>query len=188
MTASRARHPTRRISTSPFPTRNCIKPPSRPAMPTSSRASAQITFSPTISMASWLRLLPTCRSTSGLRAARDHDVRRVQWCGRLHMVSGDRLLLPLGVYTFGPAQPLGDVSYSFLQNGGGSFSQTLTAVSTLAATPTGDGMLAIDGFRQHAGIGLPAPRRQPLKSTVALRSGWYFISCVLPYVGCRRPV
>ncbi len=50
-----------------------------------------------------------------------------------------------GVYTFGPAQPLGDVSYSFLQNGGGSFSQTLTAVSTLAATPTGDGMLAIDG-------------------------------------------
>jgi len=36
--------------------------------------------------------------------------------------------------------------------------------------------------RQHAGIGLPAPRCRPLDDAVGLGSGGYFVSCVLPYV------
>ena len=37
------------------------------------------------------------------------------------------------------------------------------------------------GLRQHAGIGLPAPRCRPLDDAVGLGSGGYFVSCVLPY-------
>jgi hypothetical protein len=36
-------------------------------------------------------------------------------------------------------------------------------------------------LRQHAGIGLPAPRCRPLDDAVGLGSGGYFVSCVLPY-------
>jgi hypothetical protein len=36
------------------------------------------------------------------------------------------------------------------------------------------------GLRQHAGIGLPAPRCRPLDDAVGLGSGGYFVSCVLP--------
>ena len=35
-------------------------------------------------------------------------------------------------------------------------------------------------LRQHAGIGLPAPRCRPLDDAVGLGSGGYFVSCVLP--------
>ena len=36
-------------------------------------------------------------------------------------------------------------------------------------------------LRQHAGIGLPAPRCRPLDDAVGPGSGGYFVSCVLPY-------
>ena len=38
----------------------------------------------------------------------------------------------------------------------------------------------IEEVRQHAGIGLPAPRCRPLDDAVGLGSGGYFVSCVLP--------
>ena len=52
----------------------------------------------------------------------------------------------------GPSVSLGQLSYIFTQNGGGNFNQTLNSGGTpLAATPSGDGILAIDGFMWVAG-------------------------------------
>ena len=54
-------------------------------------------------------------------------------------------------FTIGTPLPLGQLSWTFLQNGGGSFNQTLTSSGSLGAIPSGDGILALDGHMWLAG-------------------------------------
>jgi hypothetical protein len=51
----------------------------------------------------------------------------------------------------GPAVPLGQLTYTFLQVGGGSFNTTLFSSGALLPTPAGDGILALDGQMWIAG-------------------------------------
>jgi len=51
----------------------------------------------------------------------------------------------------GPAVPLGTLNYTFLQNGGGSFSTTINASGSLLAAPTNWGLLEITGYMWLAG-------------------------------------
>ncbi|MDZ4819954.1 MAG: PEP-CTERM sorting domain-containing protein [Planctomycetota bacterium] len=51
----------------------------------------------------------------------------------------------------GPAVPLGTLTYSFIQSGGGAFSMILNATGSLAATPVGYGVLEIQGTAWVAG-------------------------------------
>lgn len=51
----------------------------------------------------------------------------------------------------GPAAPLGQLAYTFLQSGGGTFSTTLLSTGGLLATPAGDGVLALNGHMWLAG-------------------------------------
>jgi hypothetical protein len=51
----------------------------------------------------------------------------------------------------GTPQYLGDVTYTFTQNGGGTFNQTLNSLTNLSATTFGDGILSLDGHMWVAG-------------------------------------
>jgi hypothetical protein len=51
----------------------------------------------------------------------------------------------------GPQVSLGQLSYTFLQTGGGSFATTLFSSGSLLATPAGNGILALDGHMWLAG-------------------------------------
>ncbi len=51
----------------------------------------------------------------------------------------------------GPQVSLGQLSYTFLQIGGGAFATTLFSSGSLAATPAGDGILALTGHMWIAG-------------------------------------
>jgi hypothetical protein len=56
------------------------------------------------------------------------------------------LILPVGSPVL-----LGQLTYTFLQTGGGAFNTTLFSSGTLAPTPAGDGILALDGQMWIAG-------------------------------------
>jgi hypothetical protein len=56
------------------------------------------------------------------------------------------LILPAG-----PSVPLGQLTYTFTQTGGGTFNTTLFSSGALLATPAGDGILALDGQMWIAG-------------------------------------
>ncbi|HEY2838274.1 MAG TPA: PEP-CTERM sorting domain-containing protein [Pirellulales bacterium] len=51
----------------------------------------------------------------------------------------------------GPQVPLGSLTYTFTQTGGGSFATTLFSSGSLLATPSGNGILALDGHLWIAG-------------------------------------
>ena len=51
----------------------------------------------------------------------------------------------------GPQVSLGQLTYTFLQTGGGSFATTLFSSGSLLATPSGNGILALDGHMWIAG-------------------------------------
>jgi hypothetical protein len=56
------------------------------------------------------------------------------------------LILPSG-----PSTSLGQLSYTFLQTGGGSFATTLFSSGSLLATPSGNGILSLTGHMWIAG-------------------------------------
>ena len=102
-------------------------------------------------MASWLRLLPTCRSTSpatcspgATRYAEFSGVVDYTWL----TVSGTN---SNGTVNITGTTNLGSLDYAFLQTGGGSFGTWISSSGSLAATPSGTGILAIDGFMWIAG-------------------------------------